>query len=63
MCNTRLSALIKLVLGELTAADRTKIISLITMDVHSRDVIDRRQMVRLYLRGSSNYDLNGNHQN
>jgi len=41
VCNTRLSALIQLVLGELASADRTKIISLITMDVHSRDVIDR----------------------
>lgn len=41
LCNSRLSALIQLVLGELTGEDRTKIISLITMDVHSRDVIDR----------------------
>ena len=41
ICNNRLSALIQLVLGELTPADRTKIISLITMDVHSRDVVDR----------------------
>ena len=41
LCNNRLSALIQLVLGELSAADRTKIISLITMDVHSRDVVDR----------------------
>lgn len=41
VCNNRLSALIQLVLGELTSADRTKIISLITMDVHSRDVVDR----------------------
>lgn len=40
-CNNRLSALIQLVLGELSGADRTKIISLITMDVHSRDVVDR----------------------
>lgn len=41
VCNTRLSSLIGLVLGELVDADRTKIISLITMDVHSRDVVDR----------------------
>ncbi|KAL7489135.1 hypothetical protein ACHAW6_014715 [Cyclotella cf. meneghiniana] len=41
VCNNRLSALIQLVLGELSPEDRTKIISLITMDVHSRDVIDR----------------------
>jgi dynein heavy chain len=41
MCNYRLSSLIQLVLGKLSAADRTKIISLITMDVHSRDVVDR----------------------
>ncbi|KAL7445854.1 hypothetical protein ACHAXM_010428 [Skeletonema potamos] len=41
VCNNRLSALIQLVLGELSASDRTKIISLITMDVHSRDVVDR----------------------
>ena len=41
VCNGRLSSLIQLVLGELSGADRTKIISLITMDVHSRDVVDR----------------------
>ena len=41
VCNSRLSALIQLVLGELSSEDRTKIISLITMDVHSRDVVDR----------------------
>lgn len=40
-CNSRLSSLIELVVGDLTAADRTKIISLITMDVHSRDVIGK----------------------
>ena len=40
VCNKRLSALIQLVLGDLLAADRTKIISLITMDVHSRDIVD-----------------------
>ena len=40
VCKDRLSALIQLVLGELTASDRTKIISLITMDVHSRDVLE-----------------------
>ena len=41
VCNSRLGALIQLVLGELSGSDRTKIISLITMDVHSRDVVDR----------------------
>ena len=41
LCNSRLASLIQLVLGDLTGEDRTKIISLITMDVHSRDVIDR----------------------
>ena len=40
VCNKRLSALIQLVLGDLLAADRTKIISLITMDVHSCDIVD-----------------------
>ena len=41
VCNTRLSALIQLVLGELKSSDRVKIISLITMDVHSRDVVEK----------------------
>jgi dynein heavy chain len=41
LCNNRLSALIQLVLGELASADRTKVISMITMDVHSRDVVDK----------------------
>lgn len=41
VCNGRLSALIQLVLGELTLGDRTKIISLITLDVHARDVVQK----------------------
>ena len=41
VCNGRLSALIQLVLGELTPGDRTKIISLITLDVHARDVVQK----------------------
>lgn len=39
VCNSRLSTLIQLVLGELSPGDRTKIISLITLDVHARDVV------------------------
>jgi len=38
-CTDRLQALIRLVQGKLSNADRTKIITMITMDVHSRDVI------------------------
>lgn len=41
ICNSRLSALIQLVLGELSPGDRTKIISLITLDVHARDVVQK----------------------
>ena len=41
LCNERLNNLIKLVQGSLEKPDRTKIISLITMDVHSRDVVDK----------------------
>jgi dynein heavy chain len=40
-CNTRLNHLIQLVLGDLAGDVRVKIISLITMDVHSRDVIEK----------------------
>ena len=40
VCNKCLSALIQLVLGDLSAADCTKITSPITMDVHSCDVVD-----------------------
>ena len=39
VCNDRLMKLIELVLGRLEPDLRTKIISLITMDVHSRDVV------------------------
>lgn len=39
VCNQRLEHLINLVLGELTKSDRCKIIALITLDVHSRDVV------------------------
>jgi dynein heavy chain len=35
----RLESLINLVLGELNVCDRTKIITLITVDVHNRDVV------------------------
>ncbi len=38
VCNRRLNSLIELVLGDLTQSDRTKIISLVTLDVHARDV-------------------------
>ena len=37
----RLEALIQLVLGELSECDRTKIITLITVDVHNRDVVQK----------------------
>jgi dynein heavy chain len=40
-CNDRLSDLISLVMGKLSKPDRTKIISLITMDVHGRDTVQR----------------------
>ena len=40
VCNSRLEALIKLVQGELTGEARTKVITLITIDVHSRDMVD-----------------------
>ncbi|KDO31249.1 hypothetical protein SPRG_03866 [Saprolegnia parasitica CBS 223.65] len=41
LCNQRLEQLINLVLGELTKSDRCKIIALITLDVHSRDVVKK----------------------
>ena len=47
VCNARLSTLIQLVLGELSPGDRTKIISLITLDVHARDVV--RACVCMYI--------------
>ncbi|CAK4109520.1 unnamed protein product [Aphanomyces euteiches] len=40
-CNQRLEQLINLVLGELKKGDRCKIIALITLDVHSRDVVKK----------------------
>jgi dynein heavy chain len=38
-CTSRLEALIILVQGELSGSDRAKVITLITIDVHSRDMI------------------------
>ena len=38
-CDARLQELIKLVLGKLDSADRIKIITIITLDVHARDMI------------------------
>ena len=40
-CNEQLGELINKVRGDLKRDDRTKIISLITMDVHARDVVQR----------------------
>ncbi|GBG27447.1 Dynein heavy chain 17, axonemal [Hondaea fermentalgiana] len=40
-CNERLNRLIKLVEGDMSKSDRTKVISLITMDVHARDVVHK----------------------
>jgi dynein heavy chain len=40
-CENRLNELIKLVLGELAKGDRVKIITIITLDVHGRDVIQK----------------------
>ena len=41
VCNDRLGALITRVMGSLTPDLRTKIISMITLDVHARDVVQR----------------------
>ena len=38
--NNRLTVLIKLVMGKLNKRDRTKIMTLITVDVHNRDIVD-----------------------
>ena len=40
-CENRLQELIKLVLGYLSRGDRVKIITIITLDVHARDVVQR----------------------
>ena len=39
LCGARLEGLIRLVQGELTKGDRIKIIAVITIDVHNRDVV------------------------
>ncbi len=71
VCNTRLSALIQRVLTDLLPADRTKIISLITLDVHARDVVQKlidektegpsaflwQQQLRFYWAPQSNRDV------
>ena len=41
VCNDRLAALITRVVGDLKPDLRTKIISLITLDVHARDVVQK----------------------
>ena len=41
VCNDRLTALIQMVLGKMDRSLRTKVISLITMDVHGRDTVQR----------------------
>ncbi|TYZ65632.1 hypothetical protein PybrP1_006817 [[Pythium] brassicae (nom. inval.)] len=71
VCNQRLDQLITLVLGNLSSPDRCKIIALITLDVHSRDVVKRlvdekvegplsflwQQQLRFIWR-QENYDVN-----
>ena len=39
LCTSRIEGLIRLVQGELTTEDRIKIITVITIDVHNRDVV------------------------
>ena len=39
VCTARLEGLIRLVQGELTQSDRVKVITVITIDVHNRDVV------------------------
>ena len=39
LCNARLESLIRLVQSDLTKSDRIKIITVITIDVHNRDVV------------------------
>lgn len=41
LIEARIDALIRKVRGDLTYLDRNKIINIITIDVHSRDVIDK----------------------
>ena len=41
VCDNRLQELIKLVLGKLAKDDRIKVITIITLDVHARDVIQK----------------------
>ena len=41
VCENRLQELIKLVLGTLSRGDRVKTITIITLDVHGRDVVQR----------------------
>ena len=41
VCENRLQELIKLVLGSLSRGDRVKTITIITLDVHGRDVVQR----------------------
>ena len=41
VCDQRLQELIKLVLGQLSGSDRVKVITIITLDVHGRDVIQK----------------------
>merc|ERR1711871_46007 len=52
-CNGCLDHLIQLVLGKLSKPDRTKIISLITIDVHARDVVQK--LVDAKTEGPSNF--------
>jgi dynein heavy chain len=39
LCSARLESLIRLVVGDLSKGDRVKIITVITIDVHNRDVV------------------------
>lgn len=43
----QLSALINLLLGDLTAGDRQKIMTICTIDVHSRDVVAKMILIKV----------------
>lgn len=46
---TQLNALISLLIGNLTAGDRMKIMTICTIDVHARDVVAKMVLTEVFV--------------
>lgn len=52
---TQLNTLISLLIGNLSAGDRMKIMTICTIDVHARDVVAKMILAKVFITGQDCY--------